>query len=52
MAATYANKAKESRRKHGKRGAFRKSQSLLGKMLFFIIVVKDLINADTAVDGI
>ena len=36
----------------GRRGAFRKSHSLLGKMLFFIIVVKDLINADTAVDGI
>ena len=36
----------------GKRGAVRKSHSLIDKMLFFIIVVKGLINAHTAVDGI
>ena len=36
----------------GRRGAVNKGRSLIDKMLFFIIVVKDLINADTAVDGI
>jgi len=45
-------KQKKQDESMGRRGAFRKSHSLLGKMLFFIIVVKDLINADTAVDGI
>jgi len=36
----------------GRRGVVRKSHSLIDKMLFFIIEVKDLINAHTAADGI
>ena len=36
----------------GRRGVVRKGHSLIGNMLFFIIAVKDLINAHTAVDGI
>ena len=36
----------------GRRGAVNKGRSLIDKMLFFIIVVKDLINVHTAVDGI
>lgn len=36
----------------GRRGVVRKGYSLIDKMLFFIIEVKDLIDAHTAADGI
>tara|TARA_B000000609_G_C23932774_1_gene219442 strand:- start:311 stop:499 length:189 start_codon:yes stop_codon:yes gene_type:complete len=36
----------------GRRGVVRKNHSLIDKMLFFIIEVKDLIDAHTAADGI
>ena len=36
----------------GRRGVVRKGYSLIDKMLFFIIKVKDLIDAHIAADGI
>ena len=36
----------------GRRGVVRKSNSLIDKMLFFIIEVKDLIDVHIAADGI
>ncbi len=36
----------------GRRGVVRKGYSLIGKMLFFIIEAKDLIDVHIAADGI